>query len=459
MNIWIVLAVAVVFGGLALPARESVDVGRRLVGRHLRAAPIRIQRADPVVRRHALHGDHHDRDPRVRDIERGAPRGSLAPARPVHDGEEVRDAPRRHGRRTSGARGRERLHADERAARAAVLRAHGASRVAVGRSPCTTRRSISTPARIRSCALETANPGRVPEARRERQARLLPQLRLLSRRRSVGQRHVRARAGSDPHQLRRPGHDRAASRHVPVLARLEGRSGAAGRRRSLGLGHAGLGEDPEGRGDVGSDPLPLRLHRPAAARRRRRGTNEGADPRRPLRRAGDRRSRYRCRRASRRRTSAPRRSVRRARRSTSKHCAQCHGDKGDGEGYATPHLFPKPRNFTSGKFKVRTTPNGALPTHQDLVNIIRRGMPYTSMPAWPNLSDQDVSNLAYYIKSFSPDFADAGRTSEAGRTPERACQLRSNDRAREEALRRDGLRQVSRHVRARRRIVGAHAEG
>jgi mono/diheme cytochrome c family protein len=88
-----------------------------------------------------------------------------------------------------------------------------------------------------------------------------------------------------------------------------------------------------------------------------------------------------------------------------KYCAQCHGEKGDGEGYATPHLFPKPRNFTSGKFKVRTTPNGALPTHQDIVNIIRRGMPYTSMPAWPTLTDQEVANLAYYLTTFSPDFS------------------------------------------------------
>ena len=88
-----------------------------------------------------------------------------------------------------------------------------------------------------------------------------------------------------------------------------------------------------------------------------------------------------------------------------KYCSQCHGETGDGEGYATPHLLPKPRNFTSGKFKVRTTPTGALPTQQDLVNIIRRGMPYTSMPAWPNLADQEVSDLAYFIKSLSPDFA------------------------------------------------------
>ena len=88
-----------------------------------------------------------------------------------------------------------------------------------------------------------------------------------------------------------------------------------------------------------------------------------------------------------------------------KYCSQCHGEKGDGEGYATSHLSPRPRDFTTGKFKVRTTPNGALPSHQDLVNIVRRGMPYTSMPAWPTLSDQEVSDLSYYIKTFSPDFA------------------------------------------------------
>jgi mono/diheme cytochrome c family protein len=93
-----------------------------------------------------------------------------------------------------------------------------------------------------------------------------------------------------------------------------------------------------------------------------------------------------------------------------KYCVQCHGEKGDGEGDATPHLYPRPRNFTTGKYKVRTTPNGALPTHQDLVNIIRRGMPYTSMPAWPNLSDQDVTNLAYFLTTFSPAFTNPEET-------------------------------------------------
>ena len=96
-----------------------------------------------------------------------------------------------------------------------------------------------------------------------------------------------------------------------------------------------------------------------------------------------------------------------------KYCSQCHGEKGDGEGYAASHLHPRPRNFTTGKFKIRTTPNGALPTHQDLVNVIRRGMPYTSMPAWPNLSDRDLSDLADFITSFSPDFSNPEKAPKA----------------------------------------------
>lgn len=89
-----------------------------------------------------------------------------------------------------------------------------------------------------------------------------------------------------------------------------------------------------------------------------------------------------------------------------RHCAQCHGEKGDGQGAAAPHLKPKPRDFTTGKFKIRTTPSGALPTDADLKRVIRIGMPYTSMPAWPNLSDADIEALVAYLKSFHGAFAD-----------------------------------------------------
>jgi cytochrome c oxidase cbb3-type subunit 2 len=100
-----------------------------------------------------------------------------------------------------------------------------------------------------------------------------------------------------------------------------------------------------------------------------------------------------------------------------KNCAQCHGEKGDGKGVAAPHLMPRPRDFTSGKFKIRTTASGKLPTDADLHHIIKVGMPYTSMPAWPNLTDAQIDSLVQYVKSFYPDFAKPEAIGEAVQIP------------------------------------------
>ena len=94
------------------------------------------------------------------------------------------------------------------------------------------------------------------------------------------------------------------------------------------------------------------------------------------------------------------------------YCGQCHGDTGDGSGYATLRVKPKPRDFTSGKYKFRTTPNGMLPTDDDLRRAIEVGLPYTSMPGWPNLTSTEIDNVIYYIKSFSPDFENPDRYGE-----------------------------------------------
>jgi mono/diheme cytochrome c family protein len=96
-------------------------------------------------------------------------------------------------------------------------------------------------------------------------------------------------------------------------------------------------------------------------------------------------------------------------RTYEKYCSQCHGDKGDGQGPAAPHLLPKPRDFTSGKFKLRTTPSGALPTDDDIRRVIRNGMPYTTMPAWPKLTDEEVSGLVQFVRSLYAGFADPDR--------------------------------------------------
>jgi mono/diheme cytochrome c family protein len=93
-------------------------------------------------------------------------------------------------------------------------------------------------------------------------------------------------------------------------------------------------------------------------------------------------------------------------------CSQCHGENGDGKGVAAARLVPRPRDFTAGKFKVRTTPNGALPTDADLLRVIRDGMPYTSMPGWSHLSDAQLEELVAAVKSFSADFEDPARAPE-----------------------------------------------
>jgi DMSO reductase family type II enzyme heme b subunit len=83
-------------------------------------------------------------------------------------------------------------------------------------------------------------------------------------------------------------------------------------------------------------------------------------------------------------------------------CALCHGDKGDGKGAAAELLDPKPRDFTSGVYKIRTTAN-KTPSDQDLFRIITVGMPGTSMPPWDVLPEKDRWNLVAYIKTFAGD--------------------------------------------------------
>jgi mono/diheme cytochrome c family protein len=89
-----------------------------------------------------------------------------------------------------------------------------------------------------------------------------------------------------------------------------------------------------------------------------------------------------------------------------KWCIHCHGDNGDGNGVAASRLKPTPRDFTSGKFKVRMTTTGNIPTDDDLERAIRRGLPYSSMPAFPTsfINDRELDALVAYVKSFSDWF-------------------------------------------------------
>jgi cytochrome c oxidase cbb3-type subunit 2 len=90
------------------------------------------------------------------------------------------------------------------------------------------------------------------------------------------------------------------------------------------------------------------------------------------------------------------------------YCAGCHGDAGDGRGPAAEMLLTKPRDFTKGVFKFRSTPNGTLPTDDDLLRIVTRGVYRTSMPEWSLLSDRERLGVVAYLKGFYAEWDERG---------------------------------------------------
>lgn len=86
-------------------------------------------------------------------------------------------------------------------------------------------------------------------------------------------------------------------------------------------------------------------------------------------------------------------------------CAVCHGVNGDGNGPAAANFITRPRDFRAGLFKFHSTPTGSLPTDDDLLRTITRGLRWTGMIARPDLSESERLAAARYLKTFSPRFA------------------------------------------------------
>lgn len=91
------------------------------------------------------------------------------------------------------------------------------------------------------------------------------------------------------------------------------------------------------------------------------------------------------------------------------HCAACHGATGEGDGPAAVWLYPKPRNFSSGLFKIKSTPGSSLPTDDDLLQTITQGMPGTSMPSFTYLSEAERRASVLYVKHLTATTDASGR--------------------------------------------------
>ncbi|MBI5749887.1 MAG: c-type cytochrome [Nitrospinae bacterium] len=94
-----------------------------------------------------------------------------------------------------------------------------------------------------------------------------------------------------------------------------------------------------------------------------------------------------------------------------KRCSFCHGLLGDGNGPAAQFLSPRPRDFTPGTFKFRTTQSGELPIDENLFRTISRGLKGTAMQAFDNevikngLTEEERWQVIYYIQTFAQEFS------------------------------------------------------
>ena len=75
-----------------------------------------------------------------------------------------------------------------------------------------------------------------------------------------------------------------------------------------------------------------------------------------------------------------------------RHCADCHGPEGRGDGQQATSLSPRPGNLISAQTSAKSD--------QELLKIIRSGRPRTAMAGWADrLSPEQQAAVLAYIRS------------------------------------------------------------
>jgi mono/diheme cytochrome c family protein len=75
-----------------------------------------------------------------------------------------------------------------------------------------------------------------------------------------------------------------------------------------------------------------------------------------------------------------------------RHCADCHGPEGKGDGQQATSLSPRPGNLISAHTSVKSD--------QELLQIIAKGRPRTAMMGWDDrLSPEEQWAVLSYIRS------------------------------------------------------------
>jgi mono/diheme cytochrome c family protein len=87
-----------------------------------------------------------------------------------------------------------------------------------------------------------------------------------------------------------------------------------------------------------------------------------------------------------------------------RHCAACHGANGNGDGPASRHLYPRPRDLRHDRFRLVSTVN-AMPSRADVERVIQQGIPGTAMPSFAGLPADVRQELAEQVERFRHDGA------------------------------------------------------
>jgi mono/diheme cytochrome c family protein len=84
-----------------------------------------------------------------------------------------------------------------------------------------------------------------------------------------------------------------------------------------------------------------------------------------------------------------------------RHCLHCHGVSGDGKGPTARFLNPQPRDYRLGKFKFTSTKSGLKPRRDDLRDIVKQGIPGTTMPSFVLLPESELNAIVEYVRWLS----------------------------------------------------------
>jgi mono/diheme cytochrome c family protein len=82
-------------------------------------------------------------------------------------------------------------------------------------------------------------------------------------------------------------------------------------------------------------------------------------------------------------------------------CLPCHGPDGKGDGPNALRLGLRPRNYTRGLFKFKTSPPGEMPFDEDLYRTLVTGIPAAGMPPFPQFTPDDRWALIAHVRSLS----------------------------------------------------------